>query len=181
MSNMATRPLITALSTSILAITSATGALWLAHTNAIEATRLADVLQTLHDEQNTIHDQGVLRELLDTTVTERAELSSYVINGEDETIRFLSRIDNLAAVYGVTLSTDSLTIVPKIRKPYAGLRVVYSFKGSDEAVRVFIGALETIPYSSTVTALSVTKTIDEQTGVTLISGSATLLVSTTQS
>jgi len=47
--------------------------------------------------------------------------------------------------------------MPKLRAPYQGLSVTYEVKGSETAVKQFIRMLETIPYASEITSLSLAR------------------------
>jgi len=149
---------------------------WLATTIYQTSKRLTTVLQTLNNDQVMASDQQVLADLLESTQADRLELNSYVVEGENGTIALLSQVDALALALTIKLETNKLDVVPAGRKPYDALQVMYNFSGTEAAVQSFVVALENIPYTSSLTAIELTKRPATTEGPASISGSVTLLL-----
>jgi hypothetical protein len=83
---------------------------------------------------------------LGETETKRAELQGFVLGGSDDTVAFLSEIDQYAAGIGITLSTDTLEVVAQKSEPYDVLMVTISMDGSEAGVLRMLSLLEAWPY-----------------------------------
>ena len=75
-----------------------------------------------------------------------AELDSYIIQDERDTITFLSLLDELAVTTGVSLETDSLTVKDGAIPDYDELQVSVTIDGPRAAVETMLDLLETMPY-----------------------------------
>jgi len=113
-----------------------------------------------------------LEKLVEETGSERDKLQQYLLT-EDKTIDFLSMIEELATTQSVKLSTDALK-VQNIDGPFDSLLISYRVEGMKTRVDVLLKLLETLPYQSVVSGISLQYTSKE--GADITTGTFTLAV-----
>jgi len=104
-----------------------------------------------------------LNELIETTRADREALNTYVMT-ESKTISFLADIELIGTQQGVEFNTLSLNVAEMDTGPDL-LSVQFSAVGSEVAVAKVLEILETLPYESTLTELSLTR--EEQSTLTV--------------
>lgn len=104
----------------------------------------------LERAQAQVHQEALqsLVRTLDDTKQERSSLLSRVLK-DDEVINFLALIETLGKEQGVTLTTNSLNVLPG-NGTFETLVVNIGVEGSYEEVSYIIRLLEQLPYQSTV-------------------------------
>jgi len=93
-----------------------------------------------------------LTQLVDSTKSDREELSTYILT-EEKTIYFLSSIESMAADQQVDLTTNSLNVVEG-RGKFDTLVISFSVSGYEEHIYSLLKMFETIPYHGEVSKLS---------------------------
>jgi hypothetical protein len=96
-----------------------------------------------------------LERVIETSVSEREELATYVLT-QGGTSNFLTSIEAVAANVGVSLTTQSLTVVPQKSK-FDELSVEFIIAGSEASVSRMLSVLEALPYHSRVQKLAFAK------------------------
>lgn len=100
-----------------------------------------------------------LQRLLKETSDERMQLESLLLT-ENETIVFLTEIENIARNYNVAVTTKSLQVVAEEKGGRDNLVIQFEIEGTDSSAKKFIRLLEELPYASQLTQLKITKTKD---------------------
>ena len=114
-----------------------------------------------------------LKRKVSDTQEERADLESYFLVSQSDSIDFLNYIETLAQRQGVVIETSSPT--EKELNGQTFLSVGYNVSGSLTQLETFIALLEVLPYVSQVQSVSLNKQTDTlwqasvQIDVTLLS------------
>lgn len=143
--------------TAVVAIGAFGGSLYFVLT---ESTALRARAQAVADHAAQQQLYANLASLVERTAPERATLQTYVLT-EDDTISFLANIESLAALRGLALTTDALTVTEA--KPNNVLMVNFTLAGTEVAVYDFIALMEVLPYMSYLTEVNVVR--DPETGL----------------
>lgn len=93
-----------------------------------------------------------LQRIAQESETERAELESYFLLRESDSISFLSEIETLAPKSGLALETTGLQQVAEDNKDW--IQATFSVTGDRLDVQEFISILENIPYVSRVKSVN---------------------------
>jgi len=117
-----------------------------------------------------------LSQLIEETKQQREELNTHILT-EEKTIDFLSNIEKLAVNQGVELVTNSLK-VSEDTKFFETLTIAFSVKGMENRVYALLELLETLPYHSFVSKISLQNR--DTTNVSMINGDIELTVSLLQ-
>lgn len=125
---------------------------------------LIERVAVISNQQTTQATNKELSEILEETMTERITLETYVLQDEDDTIKLLARLESLAILGGVSLTTNSLSL-EESGGTFNDLLLSINIEGSEESVKHFIEILETLPYHGRVekVLLSVSETEDNIT------------------
>lgn len=93
-------------------------------------------------------EQAMLRlqRIAQNSEVERAELASYFLLRESDSINFLSEIESLAPNMRLSLETTDLQQVNEDNKDW--VQAAFSVSGSRSDVQKFVNTLENIPYVS---------------------------------
>ena len=94
------------------------------------------------------------------TDVQRTTLNSFVLT-EEGTGAFLTQIEQLGVSQGVTLTTNSLKVVAQKDLPTV-LQVQFSVVGNEQLVKKVLSILETLPYHSVVSVLTLSKSAGGQ-------------------
>ena len=113
-----------------------------------------------------------LEQLVNDTQSQRTQLQEYLLT-EDQTIDFLSKIENLADSLAIDLSTDALK-VQDTEGPFDTLLISYRIEGMKTRVDTLIQMLETLPYQAGLSNLSFQ--YDFKDGVSVTTGTFTLAI-----
>ena len=93
-----------------------------------------------------------LQSLVDDTSAERNELGQYILT-EDETISFLTTIEDVGRRQGVTFTTNSLNAEGSPDDSFQKLVAQFTITGGTSQINQIIQILETMPYHSELTNL----------------------------
>lgn len=94
-----------------------------------------------------------LQRISEETAQERANLRSYFLEQEGDSVDLLNYIDNLAVRSNVALQTKGLDLVDSERTS-KWVKASFTIAGSEAHVRQFVEILETIPYVQRMTGLT---------------------------
>lgn len=122
----------------------------------VSGFELEDKITLVAETNEKVKMQTELSRLIESTQTQRAELSAYVLT-EGQTSNFLTGIEQAASAKGVSLTTQSLKVVPE-EDAFDSLAIDFIVEGSEESVREMLLLFESLPYHSKVQTLSVAKT-----------------------
>jgi Tfp pilus assembly protein PilN len=87
------------------------------------------------------------------TTEKRAELKSYFLQKESDSIDFLTLVESIAPKAGVELETNKLDVLKEKGTKQAWIQTSFSFSGTREDVQNFVQILESLPYAERLTAL----------------------------
>jgi hypothetical protein len=90
---------------------------------------------------------------IESTTALREEISTYFLE-EKETISFITEIEGLAGVLGVSIETTALDMT-KTEGGRPELKTGFAVKGTRSAVLRFMEAIETLPYHSRIASMQV--------------------------
>lgn len=96
-----------------------------------------------------------LSRLIEESEDERAELGTYVLT-EDKTSAFLTEIEALGTRLGITLTTLSLSVAPQ-EGEFDNLQIEFSLQGTERAVKSMLSLLESLPYHSNLSSVSMVR------------------------
>lgn len=131
-------------------------------------------LQLSVDREAREQEHIALQDQLASTAAEREQIQQFILEGDDDTIAFLSEIDDLAASLGVTLVTEKLEVREEKNATFNMLDVTFSIDGAPGSVIHLIQLLETLPYHSHIAAATLSRNTDEATGAVLAESTVTL-------
>lgn len=134
---------------------------WVVYEVATAGKELSLRVDTIAEKNAKVKAYTAVSNLLKETTQERASLVEYVLQ-EDNTSAFLTEIEKIGTAQGVLLTTDSLSVVEKPGAANA-LVIHFSIEGSENVVKKMFSILETLPYHSTVSTLSLDR---KKTGLT---------------
>jgi len=117
-----------------------------------ESKNLSEQVSAIAVDQSSQVAFVRLQKLIQETTNERDQLRSYYLESQSDSIDFLNYIEQLAKEQGVDLETLSPTETEQGGNSY--LSVGYSMTGTLNQVESFIQLLETIPYVSQLTAIT---------------------------
>jgi type II secretory pathway pseudopilin PulG len=115
-----------------------------------QGERLTEQIAILaaHNTQKASYDR--LEQITNDSQADRAEIQSYFLQKESDSIDFLNHVESLALTGGVALETDSLKDITE-KGGTKWIQATFSFSGNRENVENFIRILETLPYVARVT------------------------------
>lgn len=115
-----------------------------------QGERLTEQIAILaaHNTQKASYDR--LEQITNDSQADRAEIQSYFLQKESDSIDFLNHVESLALTAGVALETDSLKDITE-KGGAKWIQATFSFSGNRENVENFIRILETLPYVARVT------------------------------
>ena len=118
--------------------------------------RLEEVIEVVGTNQAYETQHASMSKLLEDTRTDRAKVSSYVL-GEERTINFINDSETLARDMGLVFSTDSLNVAVHPNPYIEQLEMNLSAVGDRATVEEFLHILETLPYLSHITSLTLSR------------------------
>lgn len=148
--------------TAILAITSAGAYVY----SVMYVGGMGSDLSSLYKESSDLSVQeeslNSVKRVAENADQRNAEISKYIVPVENEgAIKFLKLMENLAEQYKLKYITNSMEIVPdtslsKINKEYLSINM--SVSGPELVVFNFIKKMESIPFNTKVTSISLVRT-----------------------
>ena len=133
-------------------------------------------LQQYTDQEAQQQEYLMLERELAATAEDRATLAELALDGDEDTVAFLSAVDGLAARLGVSLVTEKLEVQVQKDAPFDSLDATFGLSGSEAAVFRMIRLLESWPYHSYLTALEIDRIADALPGEPAMTARATLSV-----
>ena len=120
-----------------------------------EAVVLQEQLTSIEAENNRESNFYTLQKKSEESVDDRKAIEQYFLPKSSDSIDFLNRVEQLAPQSGVTLETDALeeSVDKKTKQKY--IEAKFTFSGTQGAVEQFLEILESLPYISTVTDVSI--------------------------
>lgn len=137
----------------LLLVTGAAFGLIVYKTNMLEVA-LREQLTALKIDSERESTLYRLQKISDDSKSDREQLGSYFLPQASDSITFLNYIETLAPRHGVTLKTESLEEASDKKTKQAWIQASFTFSGSERDVEEFVKILETVPYLSYVTELS---------------------------
>jgi len=138
---------------STFLVLSAGGFFYMANEIERQGTVLLSRVEALQIQQRQENSFFRLQKTAEDSVEERAELTSYFLQKDSDSITFLNQVEQLAPVAGIDLETESLRQFTDPQNQN-WIQVDFSFSGTQRNVQNFVQVLENIPYLSQITALS---------------------------
>ena len=117
-------------------------------------------LQQFNDQEARQQEYLALERELAETETARAELASLVLDGDEDTVTFLSEIDRAAEELGLVLVTEQLEAQVNKDAPFDTLVSTFRFEGRETAVFTMLRLLESWPYHGYVRTVEVNRPSD---------------------
>ncbi len=124
-------------------------------TNALEVT-LREQLTKMEIDSERESTTYRLQKIAEDSKADREQLTAYFLPQVSDSISFLNQVETLAPLHGVLLKTDSLDEASDKKTKQAWVKAQFTFSGSEEDVERFVKILESLPYLSHVTQLSMT-------------------------
>lgn len=118
-----------------------------------QGEKLIVQLDTISEQRAQEESYFRLRRVAEESADERAQLERYFFSGESESIDFLNMVETLAPAAGVTLETDSLTLVEDTEDKKQWVEIGFVFEGSRNRVQNFLTLLETLPFVTKIIAV----------------------------
>lgn len=150
MSNSAKRNIIFG---SILIIVSVVIFVFMVFQVINQGTELEEQVAALQEERAQEASYFSLRRIAEESAFDRAQLHTYFLERESDSIDFLNTIERIAPEAGVILETNSLESVTSADQTQ-WVEATFAFSGSRDQVERFIQILESVPYVSRVTAIN---------------------------
>lgn len=142
-----------------------------------KGTVLQEQMQLFADEQTHQQEYVNLVNLLAETEAERSRLRMYLLNGDNDTITFLSKMDHLASAIGVDLVTSRLEVSSEEGSMQDILEIAFDIEGEDSAVKKFLMVLETVPYHSYITNVNITRSVNAESSALVTKSLVTFAMS----
>jgi hypothetical protein len=118
-------------------------------------TLLGEQISTLAEQQGQENSFFRLQKIAEESAEDRANLQSYFLLRESDSIDFLNQVETLAPTLGVALETNGLVQLPETESGNNWIEVSFTYSGSRQNVNRFTNILEHVPYISYVTSYSV--------------------------
>jgi hypothetical protein len=139
----------------IFSVCSVCALVWVLYTVTRAEQSLRERIAIIADTRAKERAYKDLALQVENTKAQRTTLGSFVLT-EEGTGAFLTEIERLGVLQGVTLTTNTLKVVTKKDLPDT-LQVQFAIVGGEQAVRKMLTILETLPYHSVVSSLTLTK------------------------
>jgi hypothetical protein len=115
---------------------------------------LREQLTSIELENKRESDFYRLQKTFEESAEDRKTIETYFLPQSSDSIDFLNRVEQLAPQSGVTLKTDSLEEASDKKTKQKWIEAKFSFSGTQENVENFINILETAPYLSQVSSVT---------------------------
>lgn len=115
---------------------------------------LKEQLLAVQKEQAQQDAMFRLRRVEEESQEDRAKLAGYMLTEDSQSIEVLTRIEGYAPQVGVSLTTTNLEQSSNPDTGEGWLQIGFTFSGTEEQVEQFIQILESIPYVSYLTSVS---------------------------
>lgn len=115
---------------------------------------LREQLTSIELENKRESDFYRLQKTSEESAQDRQTVEQYFLPQSSDSIDFLNRVEQLAPQSRVTLKTDGLEEASDEKTKQKWIEAKFSFSGTQENVENFIHILETAPYLSRVTSVT---------------------------
>jgi hypothetical protein len=115
---------------------------------------LREQLTSIELENKRESDFYRLQKTSEESAADRKAVEEYFLPQSSDSIDFLNRVEQLAPQSGVTLKTDGLEEASDKKTKQKWIVASFSFSGTQANVENFLNILETAPYLSRVTSVS---------------------------
>jgi hypothetical protein len=115
---------------------------------------LTEQVEALETERSQEVAYYRLQRQAEDSVLEREQLKSYFLDSNGNGIDLLNSVEEMAPEAGVSLTTESITLVTDVADDSEWIKTTFSFNADRDSVQNFIQVLETLPYVSRVTRIS---------------------------
>ncbi len=115
---------------------------------------LRSQLTSIELENKRESDFYRLQKTSEESAEDRKAVEKYFLPQSSDSIDFLNRVEQLAPQSGVTLKTDGLEEASDKKTKQKWIEAKFSFSGTQNNVENFLSILETAPYLSRVTSVS---------------------------
>jgi Tfp pilus assembly protein PilO len=122
-----------------------------------KATVLQEQLTSIEAENKRESNFYTLQKKSEESVEDRLVIEKYFLPQSSDSIDFLNRVEQLAPQSGVTLETEALEEATDKKTKQKYIEAKFSFSGTEENVEQFIEILESLPYMSRITAVSISQ------------------------
>lgn len=122
----------------------------------MKGASLLGQLRSIRDQQRLEKAHSDLETEWLATADDRKRVEKMVLDGEKDTINFLSQIDNLAAISRVVISTE-LKSNKTNEKGFDELIGTLSLVGNDQAILYVIKQIENLPYDLRISSLRLSR------------------------
>lgn len=119
-----------------------------------QGDRLEEKVKLLEENNQKEASYLSVNRIANETVAERVRLEAKFVDGEAEMITFLSKMEQLAPTFGLTLKTKNIDTVVGADKKQEAIKVVFAYTGEKTGVIKFTELIENLPYHSYVDSLS---------------------------
>lgn len=137
--------------------------------NAFEAQ-----MQAFTDEHAYERRYAALETLASSTAPARAEVNALILHNEDDTVAFLSAIDDIADRLRIDVVTKSLTVEEQKKEPYNTLLITFEADGPEAAVTDMVAIWEALPYHSRIVSVELSRRTDEESGAPYMRATAVI-------
>ncbi len=120
--------------------------------------RLTDQITSLVAQNEQADALFRLQRLAQESVDKRAELESYFLLRESDSIAFLTEVETLAPQIGLTLETESLQQISVDETKW--IQFTFAINGERDNVERFVELLEIVPYVSRVQQVQLMENTD---------------------
>lgn len=120
-----------------------------------KATVLKKQLTSIEEENKRESAFYTLQKKSEESVEDRLAIETYFLPQSSDSIDFLNRVEQLAPQSGVSLKTEALQEATDKKTKQKYIEATFFFEGTEDAVEQFIEILETFPYLSRITSVSI--------------------------
>lgn len=151
-----------AISLLLASVFSVLGMGYMIHKNGLQ---LKEDMSAIALKENLKKERLALRTIHNDTEADRAQLESYVLDGQDGVVALLSLLDSIAAEQGVVLDTKRLDYhEPTEDALFGEMKIQMSITGPEQSAMRMLQMIENIPYHRTLQTLSSVRGTDPNQG-----------------
>lgn len=123
-----------------------------------KTTVLQEQLTSIEAENKRESNFYTLEKKSEESAGDRLALEQYFLPKSSDSIDFLNRVEQLAPKSGVALETEALEESTDKKTKQKYIEAKFAISGTENNVEQFIEILESLPYVSLITSMSIAKT-----------------------
>lgn len=128
-------------------------------------TQLKDDMSAIALKEKLKKERVSIEKAFSENETDRLQLESYVLRGQEGVVELLGLLDSIATEQGVQLETKRLDYQqPREGSVLATMQIEMEISGIEPAATRMLEIVETVPYHRTLKSLSSTRTVDPVQG-----------------